>query len=112
MKTATGRTTQSPEEVLSELRFLVKEAENIIGMAPKGACTCDDDMLADLQERLETAQARLSEAYDEAKRKVVKGAKRADDTIRENPYQSIAIALGAGLLAGALLGRRFGSSSQ
>ncbi|MBL9200173.1 MAG: DUF883 family protein, partial [Opitutaceae bacterium] len=33
-------------------------------------------------------------------------AKCTDSAIREHPYQALAIALGAGLLVGVLLGRR------
>jgi len=38
--------------------------------------------------------------------KTVAGAKATDKKIRQNPYKSIAVAVGAGLLAGALIGRR------
>ena len=34
------------------------------------------------------------------------GAKYTDETIRENPYQSMAVAAGLGLLVGVLIGRR------
>jgi ElaB/YqjD/DUF883 family membrane-anchored ribosome-binding protein len=105
MKTETNRTTQSPENVLNELHDLVTEAERLLGQAPQVACNCAVDVAA-LRARLEAAQERLGELYAGAKRKVIAGAKSADETIRENPYQSIAIALGVGLAAGVLIGRR------
>jgi ElaB/YqjD/DUF883 family membrane-anchored ribosome-binding protein len=37
---------------------------------------------------------------------VVAGARCTDATIREHPYQSLALALGVGVIAGALLSRR------
>lgn len=111
MKSETERTTQTPDDVLNELRSLVSEAEKIIGQAPQGGCDCDATIAA-LRERLEAAQERLAALYENARRKVVAGAKHADDTIRENPYQSLAVALGIGLLAGVLLGRRWGSPPQ
>ena len=109
MKTETDRTTQTPEDVLNELRSLVSEAEKILGQAPQGRCNCDA-ALAALRERFEAAQERFADAYEGTKRKVVAGAKRADETIHDNPYQAIAVAIGAGLLAGVLLGRRWNSS--
>ena len=105
MKPETDRTTQTPEDVLNELRSLVSDAERILGQAPGGAC-CDVRVEA-LRERLGAAQERATELFQEGKQKVVAGARRADETIRENPYQSIAVAVGVGLLAGALLGRRW-----
>lgn len=108
MNTETNRTTQTPEDVLNELRSLVSEAEQILGQAPEGACNCDATLAA-LRERFEAAQERAAELYQKGRRKVVAGAKYADETIRENPYQSIAVALGVGLLAGVLLGRRWNS---
>lgn len=111
MKTETDRTTQTPEDVLNELRSLVNEAERILGQGPQGSCNCEST-LASLRERLQAAQQRLGATYQETKRKVVAGARYADETIRENPYQSIAIALGVGLLAGALLGRRSNAAPE
>lgn len=90
-----------PEEIIAELRTLVNEAEKIIaqsGSAPS--------MLAGLRERFERAQHQLGDLTADAKKKIVSGAKATDQTIREHPYQSIAVALGAGLLVGVLLGRR------
>lgn len=95
--------TQTPEEILSELKALVVEAEKILGN--DAACRCSEGTVAALKERFEAAQERLGELYEGAKQKVVRGAKRTDEAIRANPYQSLAVALGVGLLAGALIGR-------
>lgn len=111
MKTETDRTTQRPEDVLNDLRALVTEAERLLGQPQAGACNCDATLAA-LRERFEAAQERLGDLYAGAKRKVAAGAKYTDEAIRENPYQSMAIALGVGLLAGALLSRRSHPSSQ
>lgn len=111
MNTETNRTAQTPDDVLSELRSLMAEAERILGQAPHDTGNCEATMAA-LRERLEATQARVAELYEKGKKKVAAGAKYADETIRDNPYQSIAVALGVGLLAGVLLGRRWNSSSQ
>ena len=103
MKTETDRTTQTPEDVLNELRSMVNEAENILHQSQDGNC---ESAVAALRERFETAQAKLTEFYDGAKRKVVSGARYTDQAICENPYQALAIALGVGVLVGVLIGRR------
>jgi ElaB/YqjD/DUF883 family membrane-anchored ribosome-binding protein len=103
MKTQTDSATQTPEEILNELRALVVEAERILGN--DASRVPSEGTVAALRERLEAAQARLADFYETAKENVTKGTKYADRTIRANPYQSLAVALGVGVLAGVLLGR-------
>lgn len=64
-------------------------------------------------EKVAEARKRLAAALDSAKEiaarvrdKAVERAKAADQTVRENPYQAIMIAVGCGLLFGFLLARR------
>ena len=59
------------------------------------------------------ARKRLAAALDSAKHiaanvrdKAVAGAKVTDQTIRENPYQAIAIGVGVGAIIGYLVARR------
>ena len=91
-----------PQEILDELRTLVAEAEKMMDTTVEQS----EDALGSLRARFESAQERVAELYAGARKKVVAGAKYTDTAIRENPYQSLAIALGAGLLVGVLLGRR------
>lgn len=48
----------------------------------------------------------MEDIYGVARKKVVSGARQADDAIRSHPYESLAIALGVGVLLGALIKRR------
>jgi ElaB/YqjD/DUF883 family membrane-anchored ribosome-binding protein len=64
------------------------------------------DAIDSLRSRFAAAQERVADAYAGARKKVIAGAKYTDTTIRENPYQSLAIAAGIGLLLGVYLGRR------
>lgn len=79
------------------------EAEKMLGDSASQPAA---DALGNLRLRYDAAQERLGEMYQVTKRRVVEGAKCTDAAIRANPYQSIAIAAGAGLLLGVLLGRR------
>ena len=65
-----------------------------------------EDAISALRTRFDAAQERFADLYEGAKKKVVAGAKCTDAAIRANPYQSLAIAAGVGLLVGVLLGRR------
>ena len=102
MKETTETSSQSPEQIFNELRALVMEAEEILGREP--ACSCAGSF-AELRDRIEAAQERVTNVYRDVREKAAEGAKRADEYVRANPYQSIAVALGIGLLAGVLLGR-------
>ena len=64
-------------------------------------------------DRVGEARKRLAAALDSAKHiaasvrdKAVAGAKVADQTVRENPYQAIAIGVGVGAIIGYLVARR------
>lgn len=102
MNTKFEAATQTPQELLKHLRALVTEAEKILADSPEHSET----RLEALRERYEAAQERLADYYASAKKKVVAGAKYTDEAIRTHPYQSLAIAVGVGVLAGLLIGRR------
>ena len=94
---------QTPTDLLNDLHALVAEAEKMMGDSISEHTA---EAVGALRARFETAQERLGELYSGAKKKVIAGARYSDETIRANPYQSIAIAAGVGLLVGVLLGRR------
>ena len=94
---------QTPKELLHDLQALVAEAEAMIADSVTEHAT---DAVDSLRSRFAAAQERFTDAYTGARKKVIAGAKYTDEAIRENPYQSLAIALGVGLLVGVILGRR------
>ena len=103
MKNNHDTSAQSPTELLNDLRSLVSDAEK---MAGDSISETTSDAIVALRTRFDAAHARMSELCSCAKEKVVAGAKCTDQAIRANPYQSLAIAAGAGLLIGVLIGRR------
>ena len=72
------------------------------------AATADvaGDKVAEARKRLAAALESGKELYGRVRDKAVEGAKAADQTVRENPYQAIGIAAGVGALIGFLLARR------
>jgi ElaB/YqjD/DUF883 family membrane-anchored ribosome-binding protein len=103
MNPSTDSSSTKSKALLDELHTLVAEAERLAG-APSGDHA--SDILEGLRSRYDEANARLSELYTCTKKRVIAGAHQADEAVRAHPYQSLAIALGAGLMAGFLLGRR------
>lgn len=90
------------ERLLSDLRALGLEAEKLIGSS---ASELSENALGRLREQFRSAQERFSDFYGTAKQKTVAGAKYTDEVVRANPYQSVAVGTGIGLLAGFLIGR-------
>ncbi len=93
-------TAETPEQLIEHISRLMAEAEAMIaGPVTEQA----GGKLADIKARLESARMRLTDAYGRARSGVAAGAKYTDETIRLHPYQSLAIALGIGVLVGALV---------
>ena len=103
MKTNNDTAPQTPKELLNELQTLVIEAEKMMSAS---LTEHTEDAMSSLRTRFDAAQERLGVMYDGAKQRVAAGAKCTDEAIRANPYQSLAIAAGVGMIMGVLLGRR------
>ena len=98
-------TTHTPKELLHELQTLVTEAESMIAGDGPGT-EHSPDALDSLRSRFDAAQERFTDIYQGTRKRGVAGSKYTDEAIRANPYQSLAIAAGVGILVGVLLGRR------
>jgi ElaB/YqjD/DUF883 family membrane-anchored ribosome-binding protein len=72
------------------------------------AATADvaGDKVGEARKRLAAALESGKQIYGRARDKAIEGAQAADQTVRENPYQAIAIALGVGAIIGYLAARR------
>lgn len=72
------------------------------------AATADvaGEKVGEARKRLAAALDRAKEVGGQVRDRAIAGAKVADQTVRENPYQAIAIGVGVGALLGYLLARR------
>jgi ElaB/YqjD/DUF883 family membrane-anchored ribosome-binding protein len=72
------------------------------------AATADvaGEKVGEARKRLAAALDSGRQIYGRVRDKAVDGAKAVDETVRENPYQAIAIALGVGAVIGYLAARR------
>ena len=72
------------------------------------AATADvaGDKVAAARKRLAAALESAREIAGNVRDKAVAGAKVADQKVRENPYQAIAIGVGVGAIIGYLIARR------
>lgn len=103
MSTPTTESSDTAESTIDDLKALIREAEEALGSSG------NEDQIDELRERLRDAVATGESMISNLTDKVREQAKRADGAIRANPYQTIGIAAGVGLIAGYLLSRRSGS---
>jgi len=100
------RTTEdiedSTEKLLQDLKAVVNDGEELLRAGAN-----------ELNERGMAARERLTAALEVAKdtqrklqERAMAGAKATDRIIRENPYQSIGVAFGIGMLIGVLINRK------
>jgi ElaB/YqjD/DUF883 family membrane-anchored ribosome-binding protein len=99
----TATTAETPEGLLNDLRALISDAEKMLNADAE-----TDRLEADATRctRFAAARGRCADILTQAKVQLTAGAKFTDHAIRANPYQALVCALGAGLVVGALVGRR------
>ena len=90
------------EKITTDLKTLSHDAEALMHATAGQA----GEKAKELRERLATALQSAKATCQRVEAKAVAGAKVADKTIREHPYESIGVAFGIGLLIGVLVGRR------
>jgi ElaB/YqjD/DUF883 family membrane-anchored ribosome-binding protein len=90
-------------ELISDISQLMAEAEEMLNESTSHHA---EEKIALLAARYEPTEKRFMEKYLTTKEKLSTFARRTDDAIRACPYESLAIALGIGVLLGATLRRR------
>src|SRR5882757_5068675 len=78
------------------------------------AATADvaGEKVSEARKRLAEALENGKEIYGRVREKALDGAKAADQSVREHPYQAIGIALGVGVLIGYVAARRCARNSD
>jgi len=92
----------SREKLAADLKRVVRDSEELLQSSVGVVGEKAHALRERLAHRLESAKA----TYRRLEARAKEGAKATDKVIRENPYQSIGLAFGTGLLLGVLLGRK------
>lgn len=92
----------SIEKIMADLKSLSNDAEALMKATAGQAGDKAGELRARLTSALESAKATCQRFEERA----LAGARVADQTVREHPYESIGVAFGVGLLIGVLVGRR------
>jgi ElaB/YqjD/DUF883 family membrane-anchored ribosome-binding protein len=93
---------ETPDALRHDAHTLVEDAEALLEATKEIV----DQNVKVAREQLYEAIERSREAYGSLQKKALQGARMADNTIHEHPYQTAFVALGVGAMLGILFSRR------
>jgi ElaB/YqjD/DUF883 family membrane-anchored ribosome-binding protein len=95
------------DKLVDDLRVVMRDAEALLRATSAQTGEKIQEVRARAEESLKQARTRLAALEEEAYQRARDAAHATEDYVRENPWQSVGIAAGIGLLVGLLLsGRR------
>ena len=94
------------DQLVEDLKTVMQDAEALIKATSSQTGEKIQEVRARAEESLRDAKARLTQLEDEALRRAREVADATEEYVRENPWQSVGIAAGIGLLLGVLISRR------
>jgi ElaB/YqjD/DUF883 family membrane-anchored ribosome-binding protein len=96
----------SATQLVDDLTAVIREAESLLRATAAQTGERVEEIRARAEETVRSAKARLAGVEEQALERARVFAGDADEYVRGNPWQAVAIAAGAGLLLGLLLSRR------
>jgi ElaB/YqjD/DUF883 family membrane-anchored ribosome-binding protein len=102
----TEMSTVHKEKLMSDLRVVIADAEELLRMTADQAGEAAIDIRSRIQARMTQAKADLLLLQEAAVAKAKAAGYATDEFVHENPWKSIGIAAGVGMLLGLLVGRR------
>ena len=94
------------EKLMQDLRVVAQDVEELLKATASQTGEKIAAARAHAEESLHAARRHLSDAGDEAAARARAGAQSADEYVRENPWQAVAIAAGVAFIIGLLVSRR------
>ena len=88
--------------LVADLKRVARHSEELL----QSTAGTVGDKAQEIRERLNDALVETRDTCRKLEDKTLEGARAADKTIRDHPYQSIGLAFGSGLLIGALVTRK------
>lgn len=97
---------KSKRQLQKDLSRLVDDTEALLGSTADVADKSVKTARTKVEESLRTVQEQIESGTNTVEEKVEEGLRTTDQTVRANPYASIGISLGVGLLLGFIFGRK------
>ena len=99
-------TTVQRDKLMNDLRLVIADAEELLRMTADQAGEGAVELRGRVQGRIQQARVELANLQEIAVAKVKAAGHATDEFVHENPWKSIGVAAGAGLVIGLLIGRR------
>jgi ElaB/YqjD/DUF883 family membrane-anchored ribosome-binding protein len=96
----------SATQLIDDLTAVIRDAESLLRATAAQTGDRVEEIRARAEETVRNAKARLAGVEEQALERARAFAGDADEYVRGNPWQAVAIAAGAGLLIGLLMSRR------
>jgi ElaB/YqjD/DUF883 family membrane-anchored ribosome-binding protein len=96
----------SATQLIDDLTAVIRDAESLLRATAAQTGDKVEQIRARAEETMRNAKARLAGIEEQAVERARVFAGDADEYVRGNPWQAVAIAAGAGLLIGLLMSRR------
>jgi ElaB/YqjD/DUF883 family membrane-anchored ribosome-binding protein len=94
------------DQLVADLKTVMTDAEALLRATSAQTGERIQEARARAEASLKQAKVRLNEMQDEALKRAREAATATEEYVRDNPWQSIGIAAGVGLVLGILLSRR------
>ena len=94
------------EKLIADFKVVVADAEELLRATAGQAGEKVTEMRGRIQEHLATAKDSLAEAQVAVVDKAKAVGRATDDYVHDNPWRSVGVAAGIGLIIGLLIGRR------
>jgi ElaB/YqjD/DUF883 family membrane-anchored ribosome-binding protein len=94
------------DQLIDDLKTVMSDAEALLKATSAQTGEKIQEVRARAEESLRQAKQRLTAVEEEALRRARELADATEEYVRDNPWQSVGIAAGVGLVLGLLLSRR------
>lgn len=94
------------DKLMADLQLVVADAEELLRLTADQAGEGAAELRGRVQGRLQQAKADLVHLQEVAVARVKAAGHVTDEFVHENPWKSIGVAAGVGLVIGLLIGRR------
>ncbi len=103
----TDQAAASPrDKLMADLKVVIEDAEELLKLTAGQAGEKVNEMRTRIQDRLHRAKAELAHLQSAAVDQAKQAARATDDFVHDQPWTSVGIAAGIGVLVGMLIARR------
>lgn len=96
----------SKDKLVADMKVVIADAEELLKATASAAGDRVSAARTRMEDSLRTARVKLAEAQEVVVDKAKAAARATDDYVHANPWRSVGIAAGAGLVIGMLISRR------